>query len=215
MIKTNDHLGNGVVIMFDGPDGIGKTTQIELARQQLEVDGYTVHVTRAHGGTPIGEELRKVSFMHLERPPETDLYISLAMHQALAQNLRAKREQGVVTLIDRSPLSIIAYQVYGDGLDGKLALDRAKESLRVLQPELLILYRTSSEIFKSRLKNRQGLSKAKIDFFESKPPEYFENVQKGYDACSEEFDVQLVDASQDIPTVHEATMKLIRNILSH
>ena len=79
-------MNQGLKIAFDGPDGVGKTTQVKIAADFLSKFSDT-HVTRAAGGTPIGEELRKVSLGDKPRSPEVNVYLSLAMHTALGQDI--------------------------------------------------------------------------------------------------------------------------------
>src|SRR6478609_9484651 len=117
----------GKVIMFDGPDGVGKTTQFELAAEALEKQGHKVYKTHILGGTDIGEALRSVMFSTAERPAMTNMHLALAIYYALAAEVEQKRTQGYTVLIDRSPLSLIAFQVYGDGLDEKAGYDACDE----------------------------------------------------------------------------------------
>src|SRR5438045_2788931 len=102
--------------MFDGPEGVGKTTQMHMCAVALEQKGLRVLTTRINGGTEIGEALRAVSLSHSERPTETDFYIIQAMTAAMIAELPKWQRQYDVILIDRSPLSLLAYQVYGGGL---------------------------------------------------------------------------------------------------
>jgi dTMP kinase len=204
-------LTEGLTIMFDGPDGVGKTTQVRLAHESLEQQGYTVYTTRSHGGTPIGEALREVSLSPLGRPVVTDLYISLAIHGALASDLAEKRHQGFITLVDRSPLSIIAYQVYGDGFDKARGFELVESDMETLQPDMLIVYHAEREIAKDRLRGRARNS----DFFEDKPDEYFERVAEGYRVAAERYHAQAIDAATDTPTVHAKTMQYIDALLPH
>ena len=94
---------NGVIVMFDGPDGVGKSTQLQLATQDLEAQGYTIHTTRVVDGTPIGEALRKVLFADFARSPKTDLFIARAMYAELCEDLQKERQQAKIILVDRSP----------------------------------------------------------------------------------------------------------------
>ena len=66
----------GLVVAFEGPDGVGKSTQLALASEELVENGWAVHATRNLGGTPIGEDLRKVMLSEHERPAETDFHLS-------------------------------------------------------------------------------------------------------------------------------------------
>src|SRR3989344_4667849 len=104
----------GLVVAIDGPDGAGKSTQVTLLADYFNKRGETVHVTRTSGGTPIGEELRKVSLNpDLPRSGRTDMFISQAMTQALSEDLAPRKSSGEVIVIDRSPLAIVAYNGYG------------------------------------------------------------------------------------------------------
>ncbi len=124
--------------MFDGPDYVGKTSQLALVKRDLEVDKLKVYNARYNGGTPIGEALREVMLDDYERPAMTDLYINLAQQYALATALQQPRDDGNIILIDRSPLSIIAYQIFGSGADKTRGYQAADEILGLLPPDLII-----------------------------------------------------------------------------
>jgi dTMP kinase len=200
----------GKVIMFDGPNGVGKTTQMDLARTELERRGFTVFKTRVHGGTPIGEALRDASLSNVDRPPLTDLYISLAAHAALVEIVNQQRHNGFVTLIDRSPLSIIAYQVYGSGLDKDQTLTLVDKSMQDFNPDLVILYNAPRSVTKNRLDN----SNMPNDFFEDKPDDYQERIHEGYVFAAERYQAKAIDASVDIATIHRETMRLIDEVIA-
>lgn len=192
--------------MFDGPDGVGKTTQVALAAKTLRSDGYRVQTTRVSGGTPIGEALRDVSLSALDRPVMTDLYIILAQNHALSEQIKSWREAGDVILVDRGPLSIIAYEVYGGGLDKKRGIAAADEAVALFSPDLMVLYSAPYEVLRKRTKH---LSTKKADYFESKPASYFANVAKGYKAAAGRYPVSVIDASGSIAAVNKKTMTLI------
>lgn len=196
--------------MFDGPDGSGKTTQIALAKGALESLGHTVFVTRSHGGTPLGEELRKVSFMAIERQPLTDYYISLAMHSELQADIHHHRTQGHIVLLDRSPLSIWAYQVYASGLEAEFAADGIDHDMQQFNPDLIICYHATL----ATLRKRMAMDTHKADYFESKPDDYFERVIEGYQFAADRYGAQQIGAEQSIEAVHAATMRPIVAMLS-
>ena len=64
----------GVFIVMEGPDGSGKTTQINLLKEYLEEAGYECLITREPGGTVIGEEIRQLILNpeHKEMSPVTE-----------------------------------------------------------------------------------------------------------------------------------------------
>src|SRR5438270_2506303 len=108
MLKS---VSGGSIIIFDGIDGVGKSTQLKLAEEVLTQNGWSTKTARNLGGTPIGEELRKVIKSDIPRPPETNLYISAAIQEALIQSMAEDRQQGKLILMDRGPLSLAAYEI--------------------------------------------------------------------------------------------------------
>jgi dTMP kinase len=197
----------GLIIYFDGPDGVGKTTQLKLVADSLRSDEHEVFETRAVGGTPIGELLRTALVSDTDRPPETDLYTALASQYALATDAIKRRNQGQIVLIDRSPLSIIGYQVFGDGLDTKKGHTAAQELLDLFQPDLIIVYTADTEQLNQRRTHRND--HISVDHFESKPLEYHRRVTEGFAEAAEHFKAEVVDGSAPIELVREATMQLI------
>lgn len=196
----------GSTIMVDGPDGIGKTIQIALARDALVAQGRRVHTTRAHGGTPIGEMLREVSLSHTPRSAITDLLISRAIHAELAIDLSGRKEEGYTNLVDRGPGAMWAYQVHGSGLDPEVARPIVENDFTMIKPDLVIVYTTSLDILKSRRASRHV---GNDDYFETKDDDYRQRVIDGYIEAAGLFDCQLIDASGDIPEVHALTMAAI------
>jgi dTMP kinase len=172
---------NGRVIAFDGPDGVGKTLQLEMTASYLQEQGHSVYTTRASGGTPIGELLRSVSLSDTPRSAEVDLYISLAMHTALGQDL-AERRKDATCLVDRSPMAVIAYNVVGSQMkDRAKGLEAYAQLLRLWQIDTLIVFTASIETLTERRQQRLGESKsAKTDYFESKGSDFHKRVIDGY-----------------------------------
>jgi len=147
----------GLVVIFEGIDGVGKTTQLQLASETLQAEGWQIHATRSHGGTPIGEQLREVSLGRLHRPPATDLYISRAIHEALREELTDWRRNGDIILIDRGPLSLAAYQIYGDGVDPEIGWREVETDILRFNAELLLTYTAPVDIALGRAKLRSRL----------------------------------------------------------
>jgi dTMP kinase len=206
MSNSPEGISGGLLVLFEGIDGAGKTTQRDLAHQALERAGWNVRSNRYLGGTPIGEALREVTLSPTPRSPLTDFYISVANQVALAEVVDEDRKAEKITLLDRGPLSFAAYHIYGAGVDEKIGWPRIDEGMDQLKPDLVILYDASLDILLERAKQRSG----KADYFESKPREYFERVQKGYEEASKRYSVHRVDASQPIEAVHELTMEALR-----
>ncbi len=196
----------GYVIAIDGPDGVGKTTQINLLCDYLKQKHTVVHCTRASGGTPIGEELRKASLSKHPRHPETDLYISLAMHTELGYDFQKRKAAKEVVLVDRSPLAIVAYNGYGSQMPNKAMAFKACEDLFLAwQIDLLLFLNAPQRILDERRQKRDAK-----DYFEQQNDQYHLRVREGYHAglkfLSEHSEigskVASVEASGSVEQVH-------------
>lgn len=172
----------GLIIAFDGPDGVGKTTQLQLTADYLTKLGKEVHTTRASGGTPIGEELRKVSLSPTERPAEVDVYISLAMHTALGMDLETRKQRGQICLVDRSPLAVIAYNVVASKLaEPQLGYDAFERLIELWAIDTLIIFNADPTTVRQRREARATTDAAqKTDYFESKGKQYHQLIREGY-----------------------------------
>jgi dTMP kinase len=204
-------LDNGLVVVFEGIDGVGKTTQLDLARTTLQNEGWPLYATRNLGGTPIGEELRKVIKSPLERPSATNLYISVAIQEALLEVIEAERRNGKLILIDRGPLSLAAYEIYGGQLDEAIGWPHVESGMERLKPELTIIYNADIDVALQRARTKSE----KADYFENKPRDFFERVAGGYQAAAKKYasTTLVIDANQSVEAVQAQTIQAIRQAL--
>jgi dTMP kinase len=205
------HLPNGLVVLFEGIDGVGKSTQLDLAAQTLRAEGFDVANLRNLGGTPIGEALRTVMLSPIERPGTTDLYISVAIQEALVHAIAQERAAGRIVLLDRSPLSLAAYAIFGGGVPESLGWQYVQSGMDQIAPELILVYKGNLPIVIERARKASGTP----DYFESKPLSYFESVSHGYDVCTERFSAVTVNADQSVHDVQVETMQHIRQLIAH
>lgn len=203
-------MGKFKVIYFDGGDGCGKTTQLDLAKHYLEQVGYKVYATRALGGTPIGESLREVILKEVDRPPETDMHIALASQYAVYVEIE-KLENIDVVLIDRSPLSIIAFQSFADKMDIALAKTQVDLILSKMLPDLMIVFDADASDLNDRRIHRN--KHEGTDYFESKHLTYHQAVAEGYRAAAQDYNAFLIDATLPINEIHRQTIELITKLL--
>lgn len=202
----------GLVVFFEGIDGVGKSTQLEMAAKSLRGDGWAVETTRAHGGTDIGEALREVSLSDMERPVGTDFGISVAIHEALAVKVDEWRRLERIVLIDRGPFSMVAYQMYGDGLELERGWQAVEHDLGLFSPELNLVYTAALSVAADRMHQRSG---EKANYWESKPAGFFDLAQQGYMDAAERFGATVIDAERSIDAVHDETMAAIQTALKH
>jgi dTMP kinase len=107
-------------ITFEGPDGSGKSTQIELLAAYLQERGYEVLCTREPGGSPIGNQIRQVlhDVANTEMSPQAEVLLySASRAQLVHQVILPFLAKGGMVLCDRYADSTYAYQGYGRCLD--------------------------------------------------------------------------------------------------
>ena len=209
----------GRVICFDGPDGVGKTVQLELAADYLREQGEDVYTTRKSGGTPIGALLREVSLSGTPRDAEVDLAISLAMGTTVGLDIAERKRDGQICLVDRCPLAVLAYNIEGgmiaDKAWGYTIVDRL---LKLWEIDTIFVFNASLHTLKERRSTRDKANQHKSDYFESKGDDYHRRVMgaylqsKQYIADRPELGIKVieVDAEDTIEAIHEVVK---RNLL--
>jgi dTMP kinase len=150
----------GRFITFEGPDGSGKSTQARMLAERLRGEGRPVLESVEPGGTPIGQQIRRI----LLDPANKELTATselLLMFAARAQNVEQwilpALDQGKIVISDRFTDSSLAYQGAGRGLGSStvLALDRI--ACKGLVPDLTICVDIDTETGLSRALGRGGV----------------------------------------------------------
>jgi dTMP kinase len=205
MKLTPQPVPDGLIVMFEGLDGVGKSTQLKQAAERLTKEGWPVHTTRNLGGTPIGEALREAMLAKLPRPAATDFYVSIAIQQALIEELDVERAAGKIVLIDRGPLSLAAYQIYGSGFDEATGWRAVDDGMQSIRPELIMWYKGDIQTAVQRAQHESGTP----DYFESKPVDFFKRVANGYRIAADRYPVRELDANREVSDILKDTMDLI------
>lgn len=130
----------GLFIAFEGGDGAGKSTQVELLRAALEASGRIVTVTRQPGGTRLGQQIRDLVLHgeHVAPRAEALLFAADKAHhveELIAPALRA----GHVVLTDRYTDSSVAYQGAGRSLGAQEIHDLTMWAVDDLVPDLTVI----------------------------------------------------------------------------
>jgi len=166
-------------ITLEGPDGSGKTSQVQPLADHLRSRGYSVFSTREPGGTEIGDQVREILMaMHntkMNPRTETLLFCS-ARAQLVAEVIRPHLEKGEVVISDRYADSTLAYQGYGHGND--LAQLRQVLSFATggLIPDLTLLLDIDAKEGLSRRKSGGGEWNRMDDY----QLELHQRVRRGY-----------------------------------
>ncbi len=130
-------------ITLEGPDGSGKSTQMQPLVNFLNQQGYSVFTTREPGGTAISDQVRNI-LMRLDNrsmsPRAETLLFCAARAQLVEEEIRPRLEKGEIVLCDRYADFTLAYQGYGHGND----LTKLKQLLDFttgeLWPDLTVLF---------------------------------------------------------------------------
>lgn len=105
-------LHEGFFIVFEGPDGSGKSTQAELLFKKLKHDGYSCIITEEPGGTPEGEKIRDLLLNpDYELCPKTELFLFLADRaEHVSRIIQPSLKEGKVVICSRYFYSTLVYQ---------------------------------------------------------------------------------------------------------
>ena len=204
----------GVFITFEGGDGSGKTTQIELLKSWLEERGHTVVVTREPGGTDLGNELRDI-ILHRKGfiAPRAEALLYAAdrahhIHTLVAPAL----ERGDVVVQDRYLDSSVAYQGAGRVLDPTEVRDVSLWATENLMPHLTILLDVPTDV----AKQRQDSDERAYDRLEAEAEDFHQRVRESYqrlaDAEPERFVV--LDGTDSIEAIHHQITQKVATLLS-
>ncbi len=112
-------MARGRLIVLEGPEGAGKTTQLRLLADRLKASGREVLTLREPGGTPLGDSIRAILLDSVdEMTPAAEALLFMASRAEIVRlRIDPALRDGVIVLMDRFFLSTYAYQIAGRGLD--------------------------------------------------------------------------------------------------
>lgn len=176
---------DGKLIVFEGIEGCGKTTQLERSRHWLTtIQSADVVPTREPGGTLLGAGIRQL-LLHNDEEPIHDraelLLYAADRAQHVEQFLRPHLQRGALILSDRYTDSTIAYQGYGRGLDLALIDQLNHVATGGLQSDLTIWLDIDVEVGFERMKQR-----GKRDRIEQASLDFHQRVRTGFAKLAEE-----------------------------
>jgi len=130
----------GHFVTFEGGEGAGKSTQVNLLRERLEAAGRRVLSLREPGGTPLGEELRQLLLNSTNIATKTELLLFLAARSELVQKvIKPALDGGIDVICDRFIDSTVAYQGYGRKIDLALIATLNDAVIEGCKPDLTVL----------------------------------------------------------------------------
>jgi len=200
-------MSKGLFITFEGTEGCGKSTQVELLAKQLRTLGHHVRILREPGGTSIGEEIRhtlKHSKNNAAMTSEAELLLMNASRAQLVREIiRPALAAGEIVLCDRFYDSTTAYQGYGRQLDLKMVRHIIDVAVGETKPDLTLLLTVSPEVSAQRRATRQSTLPFIRDRIEEATADFFARVAKGYEAiaAAEPDRIRVVDATGSLDNV--------------
>lgn len=131
----------GALVVFEGPEGVGKTTQLNRLARAIQSAGIQFTILREPGGTAVGEAVRRVLLDPSLTPSGTaEALLFLASRaQLVSGEVRPALARGEIVLLDRFFLSTYAYQVHGRGLDEEDVVAANRLAIGGLVPDLTIV----------------------------------------------------------------------------
>ncbi len=185
-------MNRGVFITFEGLDGSGKTTQLELLASSLAARGHMVVTTRNPGGTRLGDQIRGLLLNSRSEhaaagiAPEAEMALMFADRaQSLQEVIRPALEERAIVLCDRYTDSSEAYQ----GAGRELGVERVQLLHRILcrdqQPDLtiLLLPPLGTSLARARRRNQRHLETRGTDEnrFEAEGDAFYSRVHAQYE----------------------------------
>src|SRR6478735_7636455 len=185
---------------FDGVDGVGKSTQIQLLVEALRARGREVVTCRDPGGTPLGERLRAILLEHhgmaIHRRSEMLLYMA-SRAQLVEEIIRPALDAGKIVVSDRYVLANVVYQAHAGGLDPADVWRVGEITVGGLMPRLVFVLDMPAELAAQRIKRAQ-------DRMEAQGLAYLESVRQGFlaEARQRPGEIVVVDADRPPEEVH-------------
>ncbi|MBR3147510.1 MAG: dTMP kinase [Eubacterium sp.] len=203
-------MNRGYFITFEGPDGAGKSTQIEYLKEYLDQRGLDSVFTREPGGTRISEQIRDMLLdkENTDMSARTEALLYAASRAQLVEKvIQPALDQGKIVVSDRYFDSSIAYQGFGRDLGPKV-LQVNKFAVKDLEPDLTFLMMISPDDVRSRLDQEN------LDRLESEDLEFKKKVLEGFESVAEEFRfrVRVIDATLSKEEIRD---KIIQEIEWH
>ncbi|MCX6147388.1 MAG: dTMP kinase [Candidatus Kapabacteria bacterium] len=196
-------------ISFEGIDGSGKTTQIQLLKDYFVSTGLEVITLREPGGTIFSEKIRELLLSKdFVLNSFTELMLFEAARSYLTENIiKPALESNKVVLCDRFFDSTTAYQGYGRGMDKKFLTLCNQMAVSSVYPNITFYLNVQTEI------SRKRSEKKVADRIESAGDDFFSKVQNGFDELSKMFPERIknIDANLSIEQVFNQIKIIIEN----
>ena len=205
----------GIFISMEGPDGSGKSTQLELLKNYLEKKGYEIVITREPGGTKISEAIREIilnkDYKEMSYMTEALLYAS-ARAQLVSEVIKPALEAGKAVISDRFIDSSAVYQGMARGLGTDTVYKINEFATQGVMPNLTIHLDLPAQVGISRKKKQ-----AELDRMELETLDFHEKVAQGYRDLAKLAPDRIfsIDATLPIEEIHNIIVNKVENIIDN
>ncbi len=195
------------LISFEGIEGVGKSTQINLIQEWLKTKGLSTKLIREPGSTEFGEKIRELLLSNdSDISAHSELLLMFAARAEMVNEHLVNSKEDIL-LCDRYYHASIAYQGYGRKLSLEL-IENLIQNINCPIPDLTIIYDLDVRLSFKRKANDD------IDRIESAGVNFFEDVRKGYQQIAKDREeVVILDASESIEVLNEQTKDLIKPLI--
>lgn len=189
--KGSVSMDKGLFITFEGLDGSGKSTQIDLLYSSLVKKGLKVIKTVEPGGTELGKDIRDI-LLHkkqfdMEARTETLLFLA-SRAELVCKVIKPHLEKGSIVISDRFSDSTVVYQGFARGLGPEQIIGLNRWATGGLEPDITFIM----DIGPDKCEQRDVRSKKKKDRIESEEMVFKEKIHAGYRKLSKMFKERVV-----------------------
>lgn len=199
---------------MEGPDGSGKSTQIELLKKYFEDKGIECVITREPGGTRISEAVRGIilnkDYTEMDYMTELLLYAS-ARAQLVSEVILPALEEGKCVISDRFVDSSAVYQGIARGLGVETVYEINKYATRNRFPDKTFLLDLPAEVGIARKKDQKDLDRMELEKLS-----FHEKVAQGYREMADRDSERIVriDATKSVEEIHEIIISEVSRYVS-
>lgn len=196
-------------IVFEGPDGCGKTTILDLVEKYF-VENKINHIrTREPGGTSLGEEVREIALTSKSNiSPMTEAFLMATSRSQLVDELIKPSLENSHVLTDRFVPSSLVYQGVARGIGIEVIKELNDFALKDLRPDLTLYFAIDYE---NSLKRKQ--LRGSTDNIEDEDEEFHRNIHQGYEIVynmyKNHYNIVKIDASKGIDEVFKQVMEVL------
>jgi dTMP kinase len=201
----------GRFLVFDGPDGSGKSTQFRRFADAARTSGVVVVETREPGGTHVGEQIRALLLdpKNAEMTLRAEMLLYMASRaQLYEQTIKPALESGALVLADRFTSSTLAYQGAAGGLSEAEILAVGEVSTGNRWPDLTVVFDVDTAVAMTRLSPL-------LDRMEQKGSDFHRLVRQGFLAQARRWPdrYRVLDSSAPVDSVTAALFETVRGWL--